>query len=169
MIQIYCGEGKGKTSAAVGASVRAAGAGMKVWFCQFMKGNMSGEISILKGLEQITVCRLSKAYPFYSEMNEADQAEIRREHDAMLGRLMEIPDSANTMMVLDELTYPVKFHLVDEGLVRSFLRMKKETQLIITGRDPWKEVLDQAECITECRKIRHHFDQGINAKKGIEY
>ncbi len=169
MIQIYYGEGKGKTCAAIGAAVRAAGAGMNVQICQFMKGNESGELSILKGLKQIRVTRLSKPYPFLSEMNEAIKKEISREHDALLGRLMEIPDDGNTMMVLDELTYPVKYHLINEELVRRFLETKRETEVIITGRDPWDAAMAQAACITEFRKIKHHYDLGVPAKKGIEY
>ncbi len=169
MIQIYCGDGKGKTSAAIGAAVRAAGTGMKVYFCQFMKGNPCGEISILNKLEEITVYRLSKPYPFFSEMNDGQKEAICREHDTLLEKLMEIPDDAHTMIVLDELTYPVKYHLIDEGLLNSFLETKRETELVITGRDPWENVMERAACITECRKIKHHYDQGIPAKKGIEY
>ena len=169
MIQIYCGDGKGKTSAAVGAAVRAAGQGMRVYFCQFMKGNESGEISILKDLFRTTGLRLSREYPFYKEMSEQEKEAITKEHNAILKKLSEIEDDEHTMMILDELTYPVKYHLIDEDLVQSFLEHKQKTELIITGRDPWEEVLAEASCITECKKIRHHFDQGVPAKKGIEY
>lgn len=169
MIQIYCGEGKGKTSAAVGAAVRAAGAGMKVYFCQFMKGNPSGEISILCALEQITVYRLSKAYPFFSDMNDAEKDAVRREHDEMLGKLLDLPDDGNTLIVLDELTYPVKYALINETLLNRFLEEKKNTELVITGRDPGEDLINKAMCVTECRKIKHHYDQGIPARKGIEY
>ena len=169
MIQIYCGEGKGKTSAAAGAAIRAAGQGLQVYFIQFMKGNESGEITILEKLEGITVKRLRKEYPFYKDMNAQEREAITKEHNELLNGLMEIDDDENTMMILDELTYPVKYHLINEEAVRRFLKEKRKTELIITGRDPWEEVLNMASCITECKKIRHHFDQGIPARRGIEY
>ncbi len=169
MIQIYCGDGKGKTSAAVGAAVRAAGQGMKVYFCQFMKGNPCGEISILKEVPGITVLRPEKQYPFYKEMNPEEKKAICKEHDALVEKLEEVADEPHTMIILDELIYPVKYHLIDETRLNHFLESRQETELIITGRDPWQAILDKADCVTECKKIKHHFDRGIPARKGIEY
>ncbi|MGN0587780.1 MAG: cob(I)yrinic acid a,c-diamide adenosyltransferase, partial [Oscillospiraceae bacterium] len=83
-IHIYCGDGKGKTTAALGLAVRAAGAGINVCFVQFMKGGETAELNILRHISEITVMRCDRNYPFFKNMTETDKTEIAECHDLLL-------------------------------------------------------------------------------------
>ncbi len=206
MIQLYTGDGKGKTTAAVGQAIRAAGAGYRVIFCQFMKGGESGELEILARLPQVQIYRCEREFPFYNAMTDKDRKEITDIHNELIGNLIRIYDAWNEerekmtgqaeslMMVLDEITYPLNWGLVDASLFEGLVNRIKETdqhrnmncrdengigniykpgipqmELVLTGRQPDQLIVDNADYITEMKKLRHPFDDGIQARKGIEY
>lgn len=170
-IHLYYGEGKGKTTAAVGLAVRAAGAGKRVLFVQFMKGGKTGELAILKSLSNITVLRCEKAFPFYRKMTEEDKAEQTSLHNCMLQNIFgTLQRNECDVIVLDEITYPYAWNLIDCGRVRELLiTAQGKAEIICTGRNPDAFFLEQADYITEMKCIRHPYERGVKAREGIEF
>ncbi|MCR4588148.1 MAG: cob(I)yrinic acid a,c-diamide adenosyltransferase [Lachnospiraceae bacterium] len=173
MIHVYKGKGKGKTSAAIGLAIRAAGAGKKVVFAQFMKGNESSELNVLEKVENIRVMRLSRTYPFTWEMTLEDRSDIVQEHDALLAEIQKIFAAGEAdVFVLDEITYPVTLGLLSEDNWKQILASTKanpEAEWVFTGQDPTPQMLEMADYITDMQSIRHPYDRGVEARKGIEF
>jgi cob(I)alamin adenosyltransferase len=167
MIHIYCGNGKGKTTAAVGLTIRNIGTGGKVIFAQFMKGGESGELNVLKALENVKVMRLEKHFPFYKNMSDEDKAEITKAHNVLLEDIEKQSENC-TLIVLDEVTYPVRFGLIDTEKLNNFIKNIK-CELVLTGREPYEKWLETADYITEMKAVKHPFEKGVTARKGIEY
>ena len=199
MIQLYTGDGKGKTTAAVGQAVRAAGSGYRVMFCQFMKGGETGELEVLKELSQVEIYRCEREFPFFNAMTDRDKEEITEIHNAIIRNIIRRFDGLNNtgnisvngsgavglMVVLDEMTYPLNWGLIDVSLFKDLVGKMKalyngrsgdsgeeslsRIELVLTGREPDRFILENADYITEMKKLRHPFDCGIQARKGIEY
>ena len=175
MIHLYTGEGKGKTSAAIGLCVRAAGWGFKVCFAQFMKGNDTGELHVLERLPNVTIMRSEKNFGFYHTMSETDKVELTAIHNRMLDRLLELAESGEVkMFVLDEVTYPVNWKLLDREKLRRLLSFGKsgdfgEMELVLTGRDADKILRDAADYLTEMTCVRHPYGRGMAARRGVEF
>lgn len=194
-IHVYCGDGKGKTTAAIGLAIRAAGAGKKVLFSQFMKGGQSSELQILKEILNIRLMRSDKEFPFYEYMSAEQKQELTDIHNGMLQKMTESLDAGSRfgsgssesnnsesnspasneavwrpdMIVMDEITYPYNWELLNRSLFQQFLTQAKgRVELVLTGRNPAEEILQAADYITEMRKLRHPYDQGIPARIGIE-
>lgn len=175
MIHLYTGEGKGKTSAAIGLCVRAAGWDFKVCFAQFMKGNDTGELHVLERLPNVTIMRSEKNFGFYHTMSATDKEALTAIHNRMLDRLLELAESGEIkMFVLDEVTYPVNWKLLDREKLKRLLSFGKsgdfrEMELVLTGRDAEKSLRDIADYVTEMACVRHPFEKGIEARRGIEF
>jgi len=172
MIQLYTGEGKGKTTAAIGQAVRAAGSGWRVLFAQFMKGNDTGELSALELLPLVTICRSSRQFGFYDTLTDEEKRELTAIHNGILDRLLkEAGEQTCDMIILDEITYPVKWKLLDEEKLRRLLQYGAEGkfELVMTGRDPAGFLQDCADYITCMQCVRHPYQKGVAARKGIEY
>lgn len=170
MIQLYAGDGKGKTTAAVGQAIRAVGNGWKVIFAQFMKGNETGELEVLKKLSQVHVCRSCKEFGFYHTLTIEEKEELTKIHNEILEELLQaVRDGDCNMIVMDEITYPVKWGLLDEEKLRLFLEEAKNVEVILTGRDPDEFLLNCADYITDMCCERHPYERGVEARKGIEY
>lgn len=199
MIQLYTGDGKGKTTAAVGQAVRAAGSGYRVIFCQFMKGGETGELEVLKELPQVEIYRCEREFPFFNAMTDRDKEEITEIHNEIIRNIIRRLDGLNNtgnistngsgavglMVVLDEITYPLNWGLIDVSLFKDLVGKMKalyngrsgdsgeeslsRIELVLTGREPDRFILENADYITEMKKLRHPFDCGIQARKGIEY
>lgn len=171
MIQLYTGEGKGKTTAALGQAVRAAGCGKHVIFAQFMKGNDTGELHILSRIENIRMIRSEKNFGFYSTLSEEDKEELTKIHNRIMDELLKAAEEKSCdMIVLDEITYPVKWKLLDVEKVKKLLAFSDiSMELVFTGRDPAGFLADSADYITEMQCIRHPYHKGLKARKGIEY
>ena len=176
MIQVYHGDGKGKTTAAIGLAVRFSAAGKKVFFCQFMKGNISSEIGVLQKLENVEVELIGKNFGFYKDMTEQDKEGIKKCHNHILERVLEELQNAKTadlLVVLDELASAYRYGLLDRNMVSKIILASSENkqiiELVITGRDPDPFFLDHADYITEMKMQRHPYEKGILARKGIEW
>lgn len=170
LMHVYCGDGKGKTTAAIGLAVRAAGCGKRVVFAQFMKGNDSGEIEAMKKNSNIEIIRNNRNYGFFHRMSEADKQEITLEHNRILDKVMERIGGGCDMLVMDELTYPYAYGLIDKERVKMLIYDKpEEMELVITGRDPGELFMETADYITEMKCVRHPFWKGIEARRGVEY
>lgn len=171
LIHVYCGDGKGKTTAAIGLSVRAAGSGKKVLFVQFMKGGETGELEILRKLSRIEVLRSEKQFPFYKQMSEAQKEELTQIHNRILETVRErIEAGACDLLIMDELTYPYEWELLDKEKVKAiFARRTDRPEIVCTGRNPAAFFTEQADYITEMKCLRHPYEKGIAARKGIEF
>ena len=157
LIHVYCGDGKGKTTAAAGLALRAAGCGKRVLFVQFMKGNESGEITAMRQIENIKVLRNTKKFPFYNQMSEEDKVQITKEHNNILNQVMEgIEQKECDILILDEITYPYRLNLIDKKMIEEIIVSKNPLlELVLTGRDPDKLFIEYADYITEMKCIRH--------------
>ena len=174
MIHLYTGDGKGKTTAAIGLCVRAAGAGMPAGFSQFMKGNDSGELHALKQMSGVRIVRSPKEFGFYHTLSEEQKAELSGIHDRLLDEIrMALERGECGMAVLDEITYPLNWGLLSRDKLFSLLRMargqKEGPELVLTGRDPAPVLMECADYVTEMKAPRHPYEKGIPARKGIEY
>lgn len=171
MIHLYCGDGKGKTTAAEGLCLRAAGAGIEVVFVQFMKGGLTSELHSFEKLTDIKVIRNRKDFGFYKNMSEEDKRQIRASHDANLKEACGlVAEGRCGLLVLDEITYPYRLGLVDRGLVEGLLNGKpEEMELVLTGRNPEQIFIDKADYITRMCCVRHPYEKGVGARRGIEY
>lgn len=167
MIHIYCGDGKGKTTAAAGLAVRMAGHRKRVLFIQFLKGSRTGETDILGREENITVMRCDKNYGFFSEMSKADRESITKCHNENLAYALANADSFD-MIVLDELFAALEFGLADSEAARGLV-MTYKGELVLTGREPDSWYKERADYISEIKKIKHPYDKGVDAREGIEY
>jgi cob(I)alamin adenosyltransferase len=171
LLHIYCGAGKGKTTAATGLAVRAAGSSMRVLFARFLKNEFSGELKILDQIPEIEVLHLEKSYGFFKTLSEKEQEEVRE----MYGRLWnsiqrKISTGDYDMLVIDEFMAAYRYGLIPNEEAVQFLKDRPDNlEVVLTGRDPSDELLELADYISEVKMVRHPFEKGIRARKGIEY
>ena len=169
LIHIYCGDGKGKTTAAIGLAVRAAGAGKKVVFTQFFKDGSSSEIKVLQGVENIQILHCNTVRGFWKRMTDAQKARASADYTQLLSDVARLAMDAD-LLVLDEIISACNHGTVTEVAVADFLRSKPERlEVVLTGRDPSECLLRLADYVTQMQKIKHPYDRGIAARKGIEF
>jgi cob(I)alamin adenosyltransferase len=168
-IHIYTGNGKGKTTAALGLALRAAGHGLKTCIVQFMKGQHYGEldaVSMLKGL--VTVEQYG--HPTFCRFGDTpDPADVERAQSA-LSRVREIMGSrACDILIADEIITSVLFKLITEEDVLDVMRNKPEgMELILTGRGATEFMTESADLVTEMKEVKHYYTQKVDAREGIE-
>lgn len=166
LIHLYWGEGKGKTTAAMGLALRALGNGKRVVIVQFLKGGDSGEIPLLRSLGA-TVYRGKSGQKFVYQMSEAEKAQTRDMQTENLRRALA--DTAD-LLILDEACAACRLNMVEESQLRqAVLEKPMEQELVLTGREPADWMREAADYSTEMRCHRHPFKQGIGARKGVEY
>jgi len=168
-IHVYTGNGKGKTTSAIGLAIRAAGAGMKTYFIQFMKDYPYSEIEALKMYSgKITVEQycgdefvLKRELPAKSLIDEAKRG---------LNRAISAMQSGEyDLVILDEALVSIYFKLLTTEDILNVINRKPETvELILTGRYCPQEIIDKADLVTEMKEIKHYYTQGIKSRKGIE-
>ena len=178
-VHIYCGDGKGKTTAAIGQAVRAAGRGKKVLIARFLKTDESGEVTALAGIAGITVLPCEKTFGFYSQMTEAQRQSAREYYSELLRRAWrQAEEESCDMLVLDEVMAACRYGLADENeLIQKLEELRREDrnleswrpEVIMTGREPSERLVELADYVSEIRKIKHPYDRGIAAREGIEY
>lgn len=170
LIHIYCGDGKGKTTAAMGLAVRAAGSGMKIVLTQFMKGDSSSEISIIEKLDNVTVVFCKKRFGFVWNMTPEQKLEAAKSYSEQFEQVVKLAkDTDADMLVMDEFMSCYNYGFIDNAKAIEFLKNKPEKlEIILTGRDPKQELIDLADYVSEIKKIKHPFDKGQNARRGIE-
>lgn len=169
LIHIYCGDGKGKTSAAVGLAVRAAGRGKQVVIARFLKTEDSGEVAVLRKIPGIHVIPCRKSFGFVFSMNEAEKREAAAYNRELFCEAVRLSENAG-LLILDEIMAAVRYGMVLEEELSSFLEKKPEgLEVVLTGRDPSETLLAAADYVSEICKVRHPYDVGIPARPGIEY
>ena len=198
LVHIYCGDGKGKTSAACGLAVRMAGRGNHVVIARFLKTDDSGEVETLKQISNIHIIPCEKEFGFIFAMDDETKKEAAEFNTELFqkavqttlewckGNACSVQDESTDqvesdgqdkcaaqsqcLLVLDEIMAAVNFHMVPEALVLEFLKNKPENlEVVLTGRDPSEQMQEMADYISEVKKVRHPFEKGISARIGIEY
>lgn len=170
MLHIYCGDGKGKTTAALGLAVRAAGAGMRVHIVQFLKGADTSELSVLRQILGITVTRCDRDYGFFNRMTEADKRDITDCHNRLMREGFALVRRGEAgLLILDEFSAAYAHGLLDRKCAEEFLLGETSAEIVLTGRNPDEKFLAKADYISEINCIRHPYEKGIGARKGIEY
>lgn len=170
LIHVYCGDGKGKTTAALGLAVRASGRGYKVLFVQFLKSQDTGELSALNKLPGITVIRGKEGYSFSFNMTNEEKVNCRTVQDENLNRAIVLCCSQDMdLLILDEAIGALDKNLVSRELLFKFLNSKPfGLEVVLTGRNPDNALIELADYVSEIKKIKHPFDLGITARDGIE-
>ena len=169
MIHLYHGDGKGKTTAAVGLAVRAAGSGMRVLFVQLLKDGASSEIKTLSSIPGITVFLPELYFGWCKNMTEEQKTALKECYDAAI---RDIANSAflYEMIVLDEAVGAYRHGLLDSTGFLSLLKNEKDNrEIVMTGRCPAPELTELADYVTQMQNEKHPFDSGVTARKGIEY
>lgn len=169
LIHLYCGDGKGKTTAAVGLAVRAAGCGMQVLFARFLKNEHSGEIRILEGIPEIEVLHPEKSFGFFYTLSEEEKQEAKAVYGRLWEEIVRKAGEGCDMLVLDEFAAAYELNLLPRGAALRFLEERGETEVVLTGRNPAPEIAALADYVSEIRKEKHPFDRGIPARRGIEF
>ena len=168
-VQVYTGDGKGKTTAALGLALRAAGHGMRTYVGQFMKGQHYGELEALRDHPHITIEQ-------YGDVRCIRREEVTPEHVAQAQRGLERAREAMLalrgqydIVVLDEVNVAIWFGLLAVEEVLTFLDQKPEyVEVILTGRRAPQELIERADLVTEMREVKHYYQQGVASRDGIE-
>lgn len=169
LVHIYCGDGKGKTTAAVGLAVRAAGSGMRVLFVQFLKDGTSSECAVLRTLPGVTVEGESPVRKFSFAMTGSEKTRCLAYNNTLLQHLQPLLEEENRLVVLDECIGAIGAGLLDEAPLTALLQSPaRRAEVVLTGREPSAALQACADYISEMRKVRHPYDRGIAARKGIE-
>jgi len=168
-IQIYTGNGKGKTTAALGLALRAAGAGLKVFFAQFLKGGSevySELYSLRRFPDLIVVKQYGRGCLIYEEPTDED----RKLATVALEEIERVMLTLNfDLIILDEITVACSLSLIDEEKLFSFLKRKPPTvEVVLTGRYASARMVEMADLVTEMVEIKHYYQRGISAREGIE-
>ena len=166
-IHVYYGNGKGKTTAAVGLAVRAAGSGLRVLVFQFLKNNSSNERKILEAIPNVTCLPGREQIKFVSNMNGDERAELRHYNNKALDEIVKFCGPFD-MLLLDEALCAVNLQVLSEEKLISFIK-PRGLEIVLTGHQITEQLLEIADYVTEVKKIKHHFDQGRTAREGIEY
>ena len=169
LIHLYCGDGKGKSTAAAGLSLRAAGAGKRVLFLQFFKDGSSSEIGLLRQIPGVEVLVCSRHFGRFRNMSEEQKAEAREAYGALFEEACRKAGEKD-LLVLDEAVSACRHETIPEERLLRFLKEKPEgLEVVLTGRKPSEALKDAADYVTCMTKEKHPFDQGIAARKGIEF
>ncbi|MDD4143548.1 MAG: cob(I)yrinic acid a,c-diamide adenosyltransferase [Prolixibacteraceae bacterium] len=167
-IQVYTGNGKGKTTAALGLALRAAGAGKKIFFAQFVKGRIYSETeAVKKYIPEIKI----KQYGLESFiLNTPTDRDIDAARKGLSEVSLIIEKGLYDMVILDEASIAVFFNLFSSSELIDVIKKKKpETEIVVTGRHAPAELIEFADLVTEMKDIKHYYTKGVEARKGIEY
>jgi cob(I)alamin adenosyltransferase len=168
LVQVYTGEGKGKTTAALGLILRACGHGLKVFLAQFAKGRPSGELNSLARFADLVTVRQYGREGFIVGPPSPEDVRLAR---AGWKEVQEVAARAeHDLLILDEIGTALHYGLVVPAEVLALLAGKPTSlELVLTGRRIPPEILERADLVTELREVRHYHARGVGARKGIEY
>jgi len=166
-VQVYTGDGKGKTTAALGLALRAAGAGARVFIAQFAKGRPTAELASLTRLSDlITVKRYGREHFI---VGEAAREDIEAAQQGLQEAQGAIASGKYPLVILDEANVAVDLGLFSAEALLAVVNAKPEyVEIVITGRNADRRVVDRADLVTEMRQIKHYYSKGVKARRGIE-
>ena len=166
-VHVYTGDGKGKTTAAIGLAIRAAGAGMRVYIAQFVKGMHYSELDALdRYTDRITLKQYGRDCFIEKKPEEADIRAARQGLEEVKGILA----SGNyEMVILDEANIATRYNLFSPDALAEIIRSKPESvELVVTGRNADPKIVALADLVTEMKEIKHYYNRGVQARAGIE-
>jgi cob(I)alamin adenosyltransferase len=170
LIYVYTGNGKGKTTAALGTALRAAGHGLRVLIIQFMKKQANiGEMKALAAMElPITIKQFGRCVFFKSRTCES--RDIQMAHQGLQYFKEAMESETYDIIVLDEINMAIYFGLVKQNEVIDLIESRpSHLHLLLTGRKATKKVMDLANLVTEMKEVKHYYRKGVHAQKGLEY
>ncbi len=166
-IQIYTGDGKGKTTAALGLALRAAGHGLQTYIAQFMKGQSYGELRSIRLIPEIEIEQFGK--DTFIHIDQASQEDILMAKQGLEKSSQAMLSHKYNIIILDEINVAIHFKLLTISEVMDFILSKPENiELILTGRRAPQELIDHADLVTEMRELKHYYQQGVSVRDGIE-
>lgn len=171
LVIVHTGSGKGKTTAAMGMALRAAGHGLKVLMIQFIKGSWKyGELESIKKLEPFFKIKpMGKGFIRFDKDGPGPE-DVRAVKEAWEYFKREMTSGSYHIIILDEINYAVGYQLLSiEEVLETIESKPDELHLILTGRNAHPELIERADLVTEMREIKHPFQKGIKAQKGIEF
>lgn len=170
IIIVNTGDGKGKSTAAFGTAFRAIGQGMTVAIIQFIKGKWkTGEMEVFRKFDNITHMISGEGFTWDSQDEEADIKANQKGWD-LAKKIINDPESKYQLLILDEFNLVLDYNFVDINEVVTLIKNKPDSlNIIITGRNAPKQIIDIADTVTEMKPIKHAFESGIKAQKGIEF
>jgi len=167
MIQVYTGNGKGKTTASLGLALRAAGAGLKVYIGQFIKGKNYSELKALQKIKNIKVEQFGRGC-FIRKMPGKKDIALAGKGLQKIEKI--IAQGIYDVLILDEINIALNLNLLKlEDVISLIKRTPRKTELILTGRYAHHRILSLADLVSEIKEVKHYFKKGIKARKGIEY
>ncbi|MCH7723408.1 MAG: cob(I)yrinic acid a,c-diamide adenosyltransferase [Bacteroidetes bacterium] len=168
-IQIYTGNGKGKSTAAIGQAVRAAGFGLKTYIAQFMKEYPYNELISLKHLSEWIKIEQFGGDDFVYKKEPPGKIEIDKAHCGLASAKAKMMSRKYDIIILDEICVSIYFGLFSDEEILTFMKLKPENvELILTGRYCPDKLLDKADLVTEMKEIKHYYKEGITSRRGIE-
>ena len=170
LIHIYCGDGKGKTTAAMGLAVRCAGRDKKVLITQFLKDNTSGEISVLENIKNITIVKGDPVTKFFKFMSPEEQRITKGEHSKRFKSITHKAVSDNyDILIMDEIIASINLELIELEDVIEFLKNKPQgLEVVMTGRNPNEKLIAMSDYVSEIKAVKHPYEKGIGSRIGIE-
>lgn len=168
-IQVYTGNGKGKTTAALGLALRAAGHGLRVYVGQFLKGQLYGELLSVKKLSPLITIDQFGRKGFIHVTKNPDEEDIKRVKRGLKKCLEAMLSKKYKIIILDEINVAVDFSLLSEEEVHKFLDQKPDdVEIIMTGRYAPHSFIKRADLVTEMKEKKHYYAKGVRARNGIE-
>ncbi len=168
LLMVYTGEGKGKTTAALGQALRAAGHGYRVLVINFMKGRDYGELKAAHYLPQFEMLKAGR--DGFVDRDNPDEEDLRLAAEGMARAKEALSSGQYDLVILDELNVAVHYNLVPlEDLLELINNKRPGVNVIITGRHAHEKIIEMADMVSEVKEVKHHFTAGIGARKGIEY
>ena len=171
LIHIYCGDGNGKTTAAMGLGMRAVGREKKVLLTQFLKDNETGELNSIEKLgANFEVFKGISVKKFFKFMSPEEQIITRKEHEERFRKVTKKAIDENfDLLILDEIIASTNLDLISLDEVVEFLENKpKGLEVVLTGRNPDKKLVELADYVSEIKAVKHPYEKGINSRVGIE-
>jgi len=169
IVQVYTGNGKGKSSAAFGLALRAIGRGLKVYIIQFIKGGFDyGELYIVDKLPNLTLKAFGRGKFVIQKPAEKVDVEFAEEAFALAEEVVK--SGEYDIVILDEINVALNLKLIKTEKVLELIKNKpKHVELVLTGRYASNEIIEAADLVTEMKEVKHPFNKGFQARKGIEY
>jgi cob(I)alamin adenosyltransferase len=169
LVHLYTGDGKGKTTASLGLAVRAAGHGARVLIVQFMKGSdIYGELNFMKSIPSVSVVTTGRDVCI-GRGDETD-ADTKEAHRGLEIAKAALKDGSCDMLIADEIVVAASFGLLSQDEVMSLIDAKPYgTELVLTGRGAWPELIERCDLVTQMKKLKHPYDLGITSRKGVEF
>lgn len=165
-VHIYTGNGKGKTTAAIGLAIRAIGANKKVYIGQFIKSMKYSEVKVLEKIKNITIEQFGDGCRINQDFTENDKKSAK---DGLQKVKTIIKSNNYDVVILDEICVALYYKLLDLNEVIDLIKQKPNNiELILTGRYATKELIDLADLVTNCAEVKHYYKQGVLSRKGID-